>query len=77
MNEAKRKAGRPRIMPKGSKRLTVSLGVEDYARAELIGNGNVSEGIRRALKISAELGTDTAEHAHSAAALPGSEPALD
>lgn len=47
--EAKRKAGRPRIMPKGSKRLTVSLGVDDYAVAERIGEGNVSEGIRRAL----------------------------
>lgn len=46
----KRKPGRPRIMPAGSKRLTVSLGFEEYAAAEKIGGGNVSEGIRKALR---------------------------
>ena len=48
MSEAKNRPGRPRTGRKGGKVL-VYMSPEDKAKAEAIGDGNVSKGIRVAL----------------------------
>lgn len=50
MTEAKRKPGRPRILPEGGKRLTVTLDAASHAKAEALGAGNVNAGIRAAIE---------------------------
>ena len=49
----KRPVGRPADV--GGKRVQVYLDAESIAIATRLGNGNVSEGIRKALKKAAEL----------------------
>lgn len=49
----KRPVGRPTNV--GGKRVQVYLDAESIAIASKLGNGNVSEGIRKALKKAAEL----------------------
>lgn len=48
-DENKRKPGRPKKLPSGSERIGVMLSPEQIEKAGKIGNGNVSDGIRRAL----------------------------
>lgn len=47
---AKRKPGRPRVLPDGSARVLVILDPVSRQRAEKLGNGNLSAGVRKALQ---------------------------
>lgn len=51
----RRKPGRPRILPEGGKRLTVTLDAASHAKAEALGAGNVNAGIRAALEKAQQL----------------------
>lgn len=66
----KRGPGRPRHMLEGYVRRTASLAPEEYATALRLGAGNVSEGIRQALQVSARIDPKAAEAAHATGTAP-------
>lgn len=50
MTDTPRKPGRPRILPVGDKRRTITFDAETLARARELGDGNINAGVRRALR---------------------------
>ena len=69
------KRGRPPTLTDG-KRVTLTLDAQTIDRAKALGAGNISLGVRLALKDSTRLDGKANEIPHPAAAIPA-EPALD